>query len=181
MLGDGQWKKLTHLFTLIDVDDSGAVEYTDLETVMNRTLAAAGHAPDSIIHDGAGAMLRRFWADFKQVADINRDDRISRAEWFACWEQLLGEEDADALFDDLPPAVRQIHLLVAQALGINDLRGADSATWARFAGSVGIGEAATFARLDLDGNGLISVDELQQLTAEFFLSNEDAPGNALFG
>lgn len=182
MLGDAQWKKLTHLFDLLDVDRSRAVEFTDLEAVMARTLQASGHAPDSILYDGAEAMLRRFWAEFKQLADVNRDDRISRAEWFACWERLLDHDDEDSLFEDLPPALRQLHLLLAQALGINDLRGADRATWTRFATAVGIPNTNdTFEALDLDGNGLISREELQQLTAEFFLSNDPAPGDALFG
>ncbi|MFT4976319.1 MAG: Ca2+-binding EF-hand superfamily protein [Myxococcota bacterium] len=182
MLGEGQWKKLVRLFTLLDVDKSGAVEFTDLEQVMARTLAASGHAPGSIIYDGAEAMLRRFWSELKQIADANRDDRISRAEWLACWERLLDSEDTDSIFEDLPHPVRQLHLLLAQALGVNDLNGADRATWVRFAGSVG-GDAsdAAFDSLDLDGNGLISQSELQQLTAEFFLSNDAAPGDALFG
>ncbi|MEL6345724.1 MAG: hypothetical protein AAFV53_21625 [Myxococcota bacterium] len=184
MLGGLQRQKLQRLFTLVDIDQSGAVEYTDLEAVMKRTLEAANQAEDSVIAEGAEAMLRHFWRNFKDIADINRDDKVDHTEWFSCWEAQLDAE-MDVLFTDLPPIIRQVQLLIAQALGVTDHKGADIDAYRRFLAPYGAPIQATaeqtFAQLDLDGNGVISSDELQQLTAEFFIADEDAPGNLLFG
>jgi hypothetical protein len=39
-----------------------------------------------------------------------------------------------------------------------------------------------FAKLDLDANGTISMDELMQLSDQFFVGDDpDAPGNLFFG
>ena len=129
-------------------------------------------------------MLRRFWEAFAAIADTDADARISQVEWFACWEIQLSGLD-DPMFDDLPPLVRWIHLLVAQAVGVNAAGGADLETYRRFLASFGDEVAAdadaVFPALDLDGNGCIDVSELRQLTAEFFVSDADTAGNSLFG
>jgi Ca2+-binding EF-hand superfamily protein len=183
MLGQRQQEKLDRLFQLIDIDGSGFIEFSDLQGVMTRTLSQDGHAAGSPVYDAAEVMVRWLWEAIKGEADTDSDEKISVAEWTALWTAQLSDEDAE-LFEDLPALVRRVHLIVAQAMGINAHRGADLATYQRFLAPYGTPSASTeaaFRQLDLDGNGLISIDELQQLTAEYFLSNEDAPGNALFG
>lgn len=184
MLGQRQQEKLDRLFSLIDIDSSGYIEFSDMQGVMNSTLAHDGHAAGSPVFDAAEVLLRWLWESIKGEADTDSDEKISMAEWNAMWSAQLAD-DGDIVFEDLPALVRRVHLIVAQALGINANRGADLATYTRFLApygdSVTANAQAAFSRLDLDGNGLISIDELQQLTAEFFLSNEDAPGDRLFG
>ncbi len=188
MLGTRQQEKLDRLFQLIDIDGSGFIEFSDMKGVMNQTLSQDGHDLGSPVYDAAEVMLRWLWEAFKGEADTDGDQKISTNEWSTVWSaQLSADEDgaADVLFEDLPALVRRTHLILAQAMGINANRGADLATYARFLAPYGAPVAAqaeaAFRRLDLDGNGLISIDELQQLTAEYFLSNDDAPGNFLFG
>jgi len=141
MLTPRQHTRLSQLFSLADADDSGSVEFTDLETIAHKTLQSAGHKEGSILYEGADAMLRQFWSGFTDVADINRDDAIDESEWLACWEtQLDGASDPD--FDELPALVRQIHLLCAQALGINANRGADLDAYRRCLNVIGVTLAA---------------------------------------
>lgn len=185
MLGQNQQNKLGRLFQLIDIDSSGFIEFSDMKGVMERTLSVDGHAAGSPVFDAAEVMLRWLWEAIKGEADTDGDEKISAAEWSAMWTAQLSGEDTDVVFDDLPALVRRIHLILAQAMGINAHRGADLATYQRFltpyGEQVASGAGAAFTRLDLDGNGLISIDELRQLTAEYFLSNDDAAGDALFG
>jgi len=185
MLGDTQRRKLDHLFHLVDVDDSGFIEFSDLETIFQDAMRRANRPPEHPLYQGGEVMLRRFWDAFASIADTNADAKISQVEWFTCWEGQLAGLD-DPMFDDLPPLVRWIHLLVAQAAGVNDAGGADLETYRRFLAPFGDdvadGAEAAFPSLDLDGNGVIDADELQQLTAEFFVSDaSDSAGNALFG
>jgi len=184
MLGQRQQEKLDRLFQLIDIDRSGFIEFSDMQGVMNHTLAQDDHAAGSPVFDAAEVMLRWLWEAIKGEADTDSDEKISAAEWTAMWTAQLAN-DNDAIFEDLPALVRRVHLIVAQAMGINANRGADLAAYQRFltpyGDAVTAGAEAAFSQLDLDGNGLISIEELQQLTAEYFLSNSDAPGNSLFG
>ncbi len=185
MLGTLQQQKLDHLFQIVDRDRSGALEFSDLEGLMQKLLAEAGQAPGSPVYEGAEVMLRQLWEALKGIADTDGDSRISREEWTRCWAQQLDGE-LDVVFEDLPAIVRQIHLVLAQAMGINEARGASLDVYRRFLSAYGEAvakeAASAFSRLDLDGNGTISSDELRQLTAEFFLSDDaEAPGNALFG
>ncbi|MFT5680945.1 MAG: Ca2+-binding EF-hand superfamily protein, partial [Myxococcota bacterium] len=191
MLGQRQQEKLDRLFQLIDIDGSGFIEFSDMQGVMNRTLSQDGHAAGSPVYDAAEVMLRWLWEAIKGEADTDSDEKVSATEWSAMWTAQLASDDAPlpegdiALFEDLPSLVRRVHLILAQAMGINANRGADLATYQRFLAPYGepvvASAEAAFGRLDLDGNGLISIDELQQLTAEYFLSNDDVPGNSLFG
>ena len=185
MLGSHQTAKIERLFQLIDIDNSGFIEFSDMQGVMTRTLSQDGHAAGSPVFDAAEVMLRWLWEAIKGEADTDGDDKISAAEWGAMWTAQLADDEAGEAFEDLPPLVRRIHLIVAQAMGINTNRGADLATYQRFltpyGESVASGAEAAFGKLDLDGNGRISIDELQQLTAEYFLSDEAAAGDALFG
>ncbi len=185
MLGQRQQEKLDRLFQLIDIDGSGFIEFSDMQGVMNRTLSQDGHDAGSPVYDAAEVMLRWLWEAIKGEADADGDEKISAAEWGTMWASQLSSDDDSVLFEDLPALVRRVHLILAQAMGINANRGADLATYQRFLTPYGepvVAKAeAAFGRLDLDGNGVISIDELQQLTAEYFLSNDDVPGNALFG
>jgi len=185
MLGQRQQEKLDRLFQLIDIDRSGFIEFSDMQGVMSRTLTPAGHGAGDPVHDAAEVLLRWLWESLKGEADTNSDEKISTAEWTAMWTAQLTSDEPGETFADLPALVRRIHLVLAQALGINSQSGADLATYQRFLAPYGESVSAqaesAFHALDIDGNGLISIDELRQLTAEYFLSNDEAPGNALFG
>lgn len=185
MLGQRQQEKLSRLFQLIDIDRSGFIEFSDMQEIMSRTLTADGHGAGDPVHDAAEVLIRWLWEAIKGKADTNADEKISAMEWTSMWTAQLASDEPGETFADLPPLVRRIHLVLAQALGVNSKSGADLATYQRFLAPYGeslvVKAEAAFRSLDLDGNGLISIDELQQLTAEYFLSNDDAPGNALFG
>ena len=185
MLGKRQQEKLGRLFQLIDSDNNGFIDFIDLQGIMSRTLTPAGHDAGDPVYDAAEVLLRWLWEAIKGEADTDSDERISTAEWTAMWTAQLASDVPGETFSDLPSLVRRIHLVLAQALGVNANSGADLATYQRFLAPYGSTASAkseaAFRALDLDGNGLISIDELQQLTAEYFLSNDDAPGNALFG
>ena len=155
-----------------------------LTTIFEDAMQRAGRPAEHPLYQGGEVMLRRFWEAFASIADTDADARISQVEWFACWENQLAGLD-DPMFDDLPPLVRWIHLLVAQAVGVNESGGADLETYRRFLAPFGdevaAGADAAFPTLDLDGDGRIDAQELQQLTAEFFVSDDAAAGNVLFG
>ncbi|MFI6169134.1 lipase family protein [Nocardia sp. NPDC051052] len=163
-----------HGFDLLDITCDGFLTRDDYDAFALRLVQAAGEPPGSAKARAVRDGYRALWQSVYLAADTDGDDRVSSAE-FADWIRSGAELDADitplarAVIDlvDTGDGVLQPCELDRLLLGCNFSR--DEAR-------------AEFDRLDLDGNGEVSADELVAAIHDFCVDPSlDKPGYWLFG
>ena len=180
MLTELQRRKLAHLFQWHDQNHDGYLEQADLVNIVNRFTALRGWASDGPEHQQMLPQFLAVWQTLRQVADSNRDDRVSLDEWLVTFQDhfLSTPEGYKAYIDGTANLVRA----VADVDGDGALSHDEYGLFFQGYG-VDVSHLDTvFAHLDTDGDGVLDVGEVQQRITEFFTSDDPAaPGNWLVG
>ncbi|NUT31973.1 MAG: hypothetical protein HOV79_02755 [Hamadaea sp.] len=179
MATDLQIEKLDRAFDHIDANHSGEIERDDLLGLGSRVLLGFGEAPTST---KGKQLLDRFdelWTEILAHADGDGSGAISPSEFRAA---MISAYIEGRKFDkSFRPAAVAIAALCDHdgdgAIGMNEFQILQSAF------GTGDGDAVSaFQRLDTDGNGTLSVDELVQAAHDYYIGEDPkAPGNSLFG
>jgi Ca2+-binding EF-hand superfamily protein len=175
VLSELRRRKLTRMFRLTDHDHSGGVERGDFERLALYSALDGGFEPDGPEHRRLSAGMAAHWERLCRAADRGGDGAISLDEYLryfgdadnaVAWADDIG----DVLMAMMDPKhdgrISRTEYIAGQApLGPSD------------------GDAANiFGRLDRDGDGYLSRDELVRALHEYFLADDpDAPGNELLG
>ncbi len=176
MLTDLQKRKLAVLFHANDANRDGFLEQEDFERIADLYAQPRGWQPGSPGYDSLHATFLGIWQGLRESAHPARADRVTLDEMLASFDRLF-QSDPDLVprlsalaFDTLDADgdgkifIDEYRQLLATAL--LDAPVADQ----------------TFPRLDLNSDGYLTREELNQLFAEFFLSDDpNAPGNWLWG
>ena len=179
MLTDFQKRKLNYLFDLYDVDKNGFVEQEDFEQVVRNLATTLRLQPGSPEYTRLHAGHMAIWNNVQQLGGAPGSQRVTREEFVNGYDRLLSNKDtflatignfAD-VFLELSDQDRDGRL--SQQEYVANLRGfnADEA-------------AATeaFRKVDLDGDGYLSLDQITRYVEEFFYSDDpQAPGNWMLG
>ena len=179
MLTELQRRKLTRVFQQTDFNQDGFVETTDYEQIGARVSQFLGLAPgspeDGAIRDGYLGM----WRNLQPLADKDGDNKVTEEEYVAALGALLGQKEYFEAW---------IRSTVNNILEWEDRDRDGRVSQAEYVGfmqvySIANDEATrAFQRLDRDGDGYLTREELMQNTKEFFLSDDpEAPGNWMFG
>lgn len=181
MLNEVRQRKMNHLFDLLDVDDDGVIDKMDYTASADRLVNAFGFAPGSAQSQALRERYARLWDEVTLPMDTDGDERVDPDEFAVGFDRFVAQA---------PDGYHALVAPVADAFyDLMDTDGDDRITrteYIRMAQSAfRMSEAAglaAFNRLDLDGNGWLSRDELHSANEEFFRSTDpDARGNWVFG
>lgn len=182
MIGDLRRRKASHYFDLIDEDDNGLIQAEDFELRAER-MAEAREVTDPEARTRLQNQVMTWWEHLCAVADFDDDDRVTREEWETYWESIeaavnQGGEAEEKTLRSLDRAARGTYQAIRT--GDGPITEEEFAEWLD-AWGVEKSEGA-FRRLDRDGTGTLTEENLIDAVKEFYLSNDpEAPGNALYG
>jgi len=179
MLTELQTRKLTRRFNLGDLDQDGLLESADFNRYVHRAAVQQGWTEDSDEYQALHTHMMNWWNGLQEVADPNRDGRVSLPEWLTFHERLLSTPD---LFESVIGEVVTNDIRTYDRNGDGAL---DAGDYQLFFESLDISDAdaaAVFAELDQNGDGLVTRDEMLQHVRDFFLSDDPAaPGSGMLG
>lgn len=178
-LSDFQRFKLNRMFEVYDVDGDGCIEEEDFTRRAHLFAEERGWADDSAEFREHFAFTLADWQNLRGATDADGDGRVTRAEFLAFAEAMLG--DAAALeqyaYQDADLIFRAMDADADDRITANEYKmflrvyhiDPDHANY-------------FFARLDRDSDGFVSREEIRQALQEYLFSDDlEAPGNYLYG
>jgi Ca2+-binding EF-hand superfamily protein len=179
MLSDFQLKKLPKMFALNDNNGDGVITRDDFEEAARVLARFRGLEPGTPEYGDMYRTIMSRWDHLRETCDADGDNRVTLQEWLAYWDKVL------ATTGEYERVGKPFSVVVARTLD-QDGDGRISPTeYARWISRWGVDEQAAqdcFGRLDLNGDGYLSVDEFVTLVAQYFQSSDpSSPGNWLLG
>lgn len=178
MLSELQKRKLTMLFRCHDRDGDGFLTRADYEGFAKRMCELWKYPPGSQEYETAYAQNVAVWDYVQEVADTNKDGKLSLDEHLAAYDNTLSD---DRLFNRMVVEYGTSLMQMGDLDRDGKLSGAE---FARFMGCYGVEHDAAqraFRHLDADGSGYLSIGELIARGREFYGDDPAAPGNWLLG
>jgi juvenile hormone diol kinase len=179
MLTDLQRRKLTRLFHVYDMDDSGYLMGEDYERIAQNFCRIHDWQPGSEGYQVMHESQAQQWQAVQALADSDQDGRVSLEEYLAAYSAI---PDPDAFY------AATVQAIVDFTFDYFDRDQDGYMTAAEFAEVYAVFDLAAddahraFTRMDVDGDGRIPKDEGLRLVREFYLSDDpDADGNVFFG
>jgi Ca2+-binding EF-hand superfamily protein len=179
MLTDFQKRKLTALFNLYDVNKDGFVEQADFEHIVRNLATTQGFQAGSEEYTRLSANHMAVWHNIQRLSGASDSQRVTPQEFIAGHDQLLEVKDnflatvgsfADSIIE---LSDRDGDRRLSQQEYVADLRGFNAA-------EADANEA--FRRLDRNGDGYLTHEEISLAVEEFYYSEDpEAPGNWLIG
>ncbi|MGA5701752.1 EF-hand domain-containing protein [Peterkaempfera bronchialis] len=172
--------KIDVCFGHFDTDDNGSIDREDLLTLGSQLLTRFGEPATSPKGTALMDGMTRFWDALSAVADLDGDGKLSPEEYRASMTGafITSAEGFDASFRPLAEAV----CALLDTDGDGEVDEQEFQAWQEVFRTEPADRAAAFRRLDTNGNGKLSVDELLAAIRQYYISPEaDAAGNWLYG
>lgn len=179
-------QKLMHMFELLDVDGNGVLEYDDFRMVVDTMAEERGWERNNRRYISLVASNKRLWKMISRDIDIDGNGSISLMEWLAFHIKAFIEDPLNQGFQPKFSAA-----LRATASFFCDMLDSDGDgkvcidDYIAFCAAYNVSEAKarfSFKLFDRDGSGDITMQEVEEMVKEFYLSDDpSAPGNLFFG
>lgn len=179
MLHELQKRNHTNMFHAIDRNGDGVLSWDDHQLILDRFAQATGLSTDSAEYDALRGAIAQNWDELKRHADLDKDDVVDLDEWLAHNDRMLSTKEG---YQIAITAIAEMMLGLAD----DDRDGRLTlANWTMLLGIYGV-EARhagqSFGRVDLDRDGVVTMDELMKAVTQFVLSpNPNDPGHWLLG
>jgi Ca2+-binding EF-hand superfamily protein len=178
VISDLKRAKFTHYFHAMDTTGDGLIREADYLAAADRVIAVLGMDAQSEDAQALKASYRRLWDNIEQ-ADSDGDHAVTVDEWVDLQNRLAADtrQFESVVLDRGYVIMRIFDRDHDSRITLDD--------WQLFFRTTGVAEehfATAFHKLDRDGNGYLTIDEIAAAGREFFGSDDpDAPGNWLYG
>ncbi|MFE9401765.1 patatin-like phospholipase family protein [Streptomyces sp. NPDC006530] len=171
--------KYRTLFGLFDKDQDGLIAEGDWLGAAAEITAAFGHSPDSFRAATLGKAFQESWARLCEAAGTELSAPLDRDTFEEAVAQLVGTPHA-YLANFLPMVVA--FLTTADTNGTNMLEAEEAQRLLQTFGVAPADALTVTRRVDTNGDGAVSLDELSEAFQDYFTSEErGCAGNMLFG
>ncbi|MGW0905082.1 EF-hand domain-containing protein [Streptomyces sp. NPDC002853] len=174
-------RKLSRRFATYDDDGDGFIERADFERSVARLGEAFGHGPDSRPVARLRELSLGLWEHLARVADVDKDSRISEAEYKSAF--LAGLLETPDSFDEGYVPFLDAIMDIADADGDGKLTRDEQVRWSGALMNLPEADAReVFGRLDYDTDGAVERDELLAAIREFYFDDDPhSAGSWLLG
>jgi Ca2+-binding EF-hand superfamily protein len=181
MVSDLAARKYAQTFELFDVSGDGYIQQDDCSALAERLITTFAGPGDAIKAKTVRDSYQQFWEGVSALADTDHDGRISREEYVAAMAAVAG--GPPETFDEV---IQPLQVAVFALCDTDGDGRIDAGEFQAMHTALGTGDddsaIRALARLDTDGDGVLSVEELLRAARQFVLDESpDAPGNWLFG
>lgn len=178
-LSELQKRKLKVEFQSYDLDGDGTITQDDSEGLLTQIARVTGVKSGASEYEQLKSEYQKHWDELKKIADTDGNGEVSLDEWYSYSESIINDQNQ---FDQY--VIASTNRLVELVDTDNDGR-LTLEDYKRFFTAYGLGaseEEAIFTKLDANGDGFVTRDEVTELVREFYLSqDENAPGNWILG
>ncbi|KUL43830.1 hypothetical protein ADL22_13185 [Streptomyces sp. NRRL F-4489] len=174
-------RKLLRAFAMLDTDGDGGLVEADLMVLAERLAGAFDMTGESAKIQRLKDAFRALWAMDLSPMDTDGNGYVDRQEF------LTGMRKAAT--NDREGHLERLGLMVDAWMDICDTdgngvidEGEFLTMYTKTLGAAPDDLRTAFAKLDLDGNGVLDREEIRKATEEYYTSDDpQAPGNWLFG
>lgn len=179
MLTPFQTRKFTRMFEALDVNVDAALDLEDVSFLMKRFAEQSGGKASAAELDALKAAYTEWYSGIIQMADANKDGKVSLAEFLAFQEKMTTDA---ALYEQIIGAITKLtcKILDRDGDGLNDTE-----DYVQFCRVLRIGEAGAserWATLSSKRNGRMSVDDMRGVLDDFYRGTDtNSPATNFLG
>ncbi len=182
MLTELQKRKLMKLFSMYDAHNLGVLKISDFERLAKQLAELRGWKPGTEPFEKITSRYLFRWnrmrAEIKQTLHARNDGQINLDEWLTYYDIVLNDSTYEEELLALVEAVFNV-------VDVDESGHLNKDEWTALFRTYNIPVIyveETFARIDRDGDGVISKAEVLSMIREFYYSNDpSAVGNYMFG
>lgn len=177
-LSEFKRKKFQRTFHVLDNDDSGYLDWDDFANVAYALKTRFDWADDAPKLRNLLAALRDYWARMLEFMDSDGDGQISLLEYLVFYERFSAE--APKLANKMPAWALDMFQALHHAVDADNDGCISVDEYEIYLKALGsdADAARAFAHIDLDGDGYLDVDEVEQLFSQYLVSEDPKdPGN----
>ena len=180
MLSEFRTRKLQRLFEVMDMNGDGTLTDADAKVFIDNLANLRDLDRKSPKFEAFRDGFMTYWEDFVRKSDLDGDRRVTPEEWLVYHEEMLADRTR---FQMTSIVSATMMFMVMDADGDGRISVGEYVQWMR-AWNMADGDVneAIFRKLDRNGDGYLSRQEIVAMTTEFYYSDDpEAPGNWAMG